>query len=274
MAWTELIDGYWTPKRVSQSTLVVKWSEEPEHLPSLANFIFSAKVEKTDLRIHVGRWKATDNTSNAFYTVGHFDIHGERIAASESNSNGPLQGKTLSTKFQRYSWHDVGREVETIQELKASIPPEDIAHSGDQSPSPPLLGIPPPRITRGSKVKVLPRQLTWTLSYGNNTLSAVTGLVVEEHVDGDISTGKSILVYPIEEITDYSLTPSVFADLDDSSIREVEDIEHECSEYLMQTIYQQNGVQDLFNDREKISVWGFGKAVVEENKSEIGRAHV
>jgi hypothetical protein len=177
MAWTELYDGKWSPKRVSQSSVVVQPNTDlPANaaLPSIGSFVFevlpsvasdSDPTTPDETSIRVGCWNAP-NVS--YYMLGSFSIKDDRVLAVPASSPNTNLGPTLLTTFHKYSWADSSRSEEPTT-------PPGIVRAGkdltkDQSP---LLAVP-----YGSKTES--RQLTWTLSYGGDKSRDVTGMFVDE----------------------------------------------------------------------------------------------
>ncbi|KAF2727011.1 hypothetical protein EJ04DRAFT_596291 [Polyplosphaeria fusca] len=177
IAWTELYDGKWSPKRVSQSSLVVQPNTGlPANaaLPSIGSFVFevlpsvasdSDPTTPDETSIRVGCWNAP-NVS--YYMLGSFSIKDDRVLAVPASSPNTNLGPTLLTTFHKYSWTDSSRSEEPTTPPGVVRAGKDLTK--DQSP---LLAIP-----YGSKTES--RQLTWTLSYGGDKSRDVTGMFVDE----------------------------------------------------------------------------------------------
>ncbi|KAK7420488.1 hypothetical protein QQX98_002686 [Neonectria punicea] len=225
MAWTELVDGKWLPKRVSNSSFIVDWSPANvnEPLPSIANFIFSTKTDGNDVNIHVGCWR---DEGRDVFSLEQFVIADDRVIAVKSSQEKIPNVQTIPTTFHKYSWEDSG----TSKVVEAPV----VKAYANGTESLPLLAL-PPRET-GTK-----RNLCWTMSYGEN-IRNVTGLVVDEKTNS--TPGRSVFMYPLKQELDRTVTSVSYSDTVTVSSNEV--IEHGAAQQLMQSICEPDSIDSLF----------------------------
>ncbi|GAB1312348.1 Toxin subunit [Madurella fahalii] len=261
MAWTELLNGQWTPKRVSQAALVVDWdpSFTKEPLPSLARFTFQCRTSNNAVAIHVGCWRnektgGVATTEANSHSLGTFLISEDRVVANPYSDPRASTQTTLPTAFQKFSWDSEAARPGAAQ---VDVPSASVAPFGTGSPLTPLLAVPSQSIKR---------RLVWTLSYNaNDELSAASGLVVEEQ-PGDGASPRSIFMYP--ELT--GMTPKKRAELASHNLLDnakLEVVEHQYGPRFMQAISESDDLEPLLAVMADIPVTGYGKAVVQAGLS-------
>ncbi|KAF5989185.1 toxin subunit [Fusarium coicis] len=269
MAWTELLNGRWTPKRVSQPVLNVVWDNrfDKEKLPSISRFTFWADttgpVGET-VTINVGCWRkekvtgnsvtVTDAANHSF--LGSFQISDDRASVKESQTQSESENRTLETVFHKYTWTKSWESRKTFDDDRVETPGQQVASfKGDQVTSP-LLAVPVPTSSR---------TLVWTMSYdGNDTLAKATGYVVDVQVSAP--DGKTTFMYPKLAYVKRNKVELASSNLVRNSMTEV--IEHSSSPTFMQDITKTDGLGPLFETMDKMNEREYGKAVVEANVSQ------
>ncbi|KAF5576786.1 toxin subunit [Fusarium pseudoanthophilum] len=269
MAWTELLNGEWTPKRVSQPVLNVVWDNrfDKEKLPSISRFTFWANttglVGET-ITINVGCWRkekvtgnsvaATDAANHSF--LGSFQISDDRASVKESQTQSESENRTLETVFHKYTWTKSWESRKTFDDDRVETPGQQVAlFKGDHVTSP-LLAVPVPTSSR---------TLVWTMSYdGNDTLAKATGYVVDVQVSAP--DGKTTFMYPKLAYAKRNKVELASSNLVRNSMTEV--IEHSSSPTFMQDITKTDSLGPLFETMDKMNEREFGKAVVEANVSQ------
>jgi hypothetical protein len=273
MAWTELIDGVWSPKRVSQSQLVVNWSlpqaEDTKTnkkawpgLPSIANFVFAAETDGSDVKIHVAYQRAGETTEKppTLQPVGTFAISEERVVVSQIKAQSKELGSAIATSFHKFSWDAQPDDITSGAALKA--PGDSIYSYGSKVDALPLLAI---------RKQEISRNLTWTMSFAaNNTgLSHATGLVVDEKTGGTSSAdGRSVFMYLRNESDlEKGVTSGTMYNMSESEV-----IEHSSASTLMTAMCQRDdiaSIDTLFTSMDKNlkDNCDWGKTVVEAGVS-------
>ncbi|KAK4163970.1 hypothetical protein QBC43DRAFT_300668 [Cladorrhinum sp. PSN259] len=110
LAWSELIDGQWLPKKTSTATICVEAravSNLNNQLPSIANFHFYVRTRnKTDLKndffsIGVGCQYA----DSSYWYLGSFDVKGDIVSVSHPAKLEQADNKhsAIDTKFNKYT---------------------------------------------------------------------------------------------------------------------------------------------------------------------------
>lgn len=255
MGWTELANGSWTPKRLSDTFLSVPWNpQEPEHgLPPLAQFVFESKVNEAGVVINVGYWAS----EKSFCELGRFDINNNRIACLAYPGRSPvtLQAKGLVTAFHKYSW-----SAAKPPDSKVLVPPAKGYRDGNSDA--PLLAI---------QHRDYAMDLSWTLSFSDDALATSSGLVVDEKKSS--SDGTSVFMYPRQEYPASQpdalkvQRPLTSADFHNSAVTEV--IEHEQAQGLVEAALRPDdaGLQGLLSSMDTIPERDYGKAVIQEGMS-------
>ncbi|KAH6984365.1 hypothetical protein BKA56DRAFT_614112 [Ilyonectria sp. MPI-CAGE-AT-0026] len=233
MGWTELVDGQWTPKRISQSRVTVEWkaTDAANGLPSISNLIFESVEQSSGTIINVGCWR----TSSSFSSLGSFEINDERVFVPAYASTKQVEDikHTMSTVFQKYNWN------QTVGTSAVD------ARWHDKSQKEPLLATTP-----GTKSV----DLTWIISPPGDANGQVTGFVVDEKTGG--ANGESVFMYPAEECDLAKLTSATFRT---SAMREV--MEHQHSTGFMETVCNgDNTFEELFTAVNRLSDQDFGKS--------------
>jgi hypothetical protein len=210
LAWTELRDGKWTAKQLSQAVLPV--AAHPQlGVPSIRNFVFEldsgtgtdgvgTEIEET--KIKVGCWRGSVNNPTGYH-LGHFAIRDDRVTAERSLTPDNGIGVVLPTTFHKYSWTDA---------KVASAPPlPPGTYAAEQRP---LLAV-PYRDGRSQES----RTLTWSLSYGGDSNRAVTGMVVDEtYGSGGQYRGATVFMWPSSESMSQDVKSDKVADNCNSSV--------------------------------------------------------
>ncbi|KAF7555142.1 hypothetical protein G7Z17_g2363 [Cylindrodendrum hubeiense] len=260
MSWTELVDGQWTPKRLSQTPLIVEWRDVVDNLPSVDKFIFNAETTGPNVIIRVGCRRSQDGS---YYSLGHFDINDERVVTTSGKEQNKSLGTAMNTSFHKYSWKSASNvkvdeaDKTTIGALGELVTPTVVTYSvGKNADEAPLLAIP----SRDHE-----RTLTWTLSYANSTNNAnkPTGLVADEQRGG--ADGTTIFLYPKDEKLKEGLGSNL---LYKSSSEEI--IEHSASRELMEAVCKSSdGVGELFKvmDSKLVKNHDYGKTLVRADMS-------
>ncbi|KAF5723685.1 toxin subunit [Fusarium mundagurra] len=269
MAWTELLNGEWTPKRVSQPVLNVIWDNrfDKEKLPSISRFTFWANttgpVGET-VTINVGCWRkekvtgndvaATDAANHSF--LGSFQISDDRASVKESQSQSESEKSTLQTVFHKYTWKKSWEGRKTFDDDRVETPEQQVASFEGKLAASPLLAVPVPTSSR---------TLVWTMSYnGNDTLAKATGYVVDVQVSAP--DGKTTFMYPKLAYVKKNKVNLASSNLVRNSMTEI--IEHSSSPTFMQDITKTDSLGPLFETMDKMNEREFGKAVVEANVSQ------
>ncbi|KAF5981743.1 putative toxin subunit protein [Fusarium bulbicola] len=269
MAWTELLNGEWTPKRVSQPVLNVNWDNtfNKEKLPSISRFTFWANttglVGET-VAINVGCWrkekiteKGVTETSTANHSyLGCFQISDDRASVEGGLSQSKSEKSTLETVFHKYTWKQNWEMRKTFDDDRVETPGQEVASfTGDQTTFP-LLAVP---------VLTSSRTLVWTMSYdGNDKLGKATGYVVDVQVSAP--DGKTTFMYPKLAYAKNNKVDLASSNLVRNSMTEV--IEHSSSPSFMQDITKTDSLGPLFETMDKMNEREYGKAVVEANMSQ------
>ncbi|KAM0277844.1 hypothetical protein ACHAPQ_009816 [Fusarium lateritium] len=200
LAWTELINGVWSPKRVSQSQLVVNWplaqAEDIKTykrvwpgLPLIANFIFAAETDRSDIKIRIAYQYAGQTTGKPprLQPVGSFAISEERVVIFKAEAQSDKLGLTIPTSFHKFSWDTQPDNVASGAPFKA---PGDSVHSYERNvDAPPLLAI---------REQMISHNLTWAILFAANNyrLSHAMGLVADYKTGGMSSAdGCSVFMY-------------------------------------------------------------------------------
>ncbi|KAF4443775.1 toxin subunit [Fusarium acutatum] len=269
MAWTELLNGEWTPKRVSQPVLNVKWDDnfDKEKLPSISRFTFWANttgpVGET-VTINVGCWRkekitekvvtATDAANHSF--LGSFQISDDRASVQIDESQSKSKRSTLETEFHKYTWKQDWETRKTFDDGRVETPGQEVASFGGNLAASPLLAVPVPTSSR---------TLVWTMSYdGNDKLGTATGYVVDVQVSAP--DGKTTFMYPKLAYVKKNKIDLASSNLVRNSMTEV--IEHSASPGFMQDIAKTDSLGPLFERMNAMNEREYGKAVVEANVSQ------
>ncbi|KAF5636140.1 toxin subunit [Fusarium sp. NRRL 52700] len=269
MAWTELLNGEWTPKRVSQPVLNVKWDSKfkKEKLPSIPHFTFWANttgpVGET-VTINVGCWRKekvtgdgaveTGTANHSF--LGSFQISDDRASVEENNNQSESVRNTLDTVFHKYTWKQDWETRKTFDDDRVETPGQQVASFGGDQGTSPLLAVPVPTSSR---------TLVWTMSYdGNDKLGKATGYVVDVQVSAP--DGKTTFMYPKLAYAKNNKVDLASSNMVRNSMTEV--IEHSSSPRFMQDIAKTDSLGPLFETMNTMNEREYGKAVVEANVSQ------
>ncbi|RBQ67510.1 hypothetical protein FVER14953_10756 [Fusarium verticillioides] len=269
MAWTELLNGEWTPKRVSQPVLNVKWDNDfnKEKLPYISRFTFWANTTEPvgeTVTINVGCWRKekktettatkTDVANHSF--LGSFQISDDRASVKENEKQSESTAKTLETVFHKYTWKQDWETRKTFDDDQVETPEQQVASFGGDQVSSPLLAVPVPTSSR---------TLVWTMSYdGNDKLGKATGYVVDVQVSAP--DGKTTFMYPKLAYAKSNKVNLSSSNLVRNSMTEV--IEHSSSPSFMQDITKTDSLIPLFETMNTMNEREYGKAVVEANMSQ------
>jgi hypothetical protein len=257
MAWTELVDGQWTPKRVSQSYITVGWMADPGSgspgLPPLSSFIFDAETKGgPNVTIRVSYWRKNDSKLCA---VGQFDINDERVGTITDPNQTKALGTALCTKFHKHTWEKAAADPDTT--VKGVIKTPSVSAYSNGKEGAPLLAIPKRKYER---------TLTWTVSFADDDLRDVTGLVADEQV-GSGAEGSTYFLYPREMSLDETVGSSTLY------LKSAEElIEHPYSRNFMEDICKDDGLSKLFQTMgSKLAAKeDYGKTLV---KAEVSNYH-
>ncbi|KAF5702503.1 toxin subunit, partial [Fusarium mundagurra] len=246
MAWTELVDGVWSPKRVSQSQLIVNWSLPPKEdkttkkrawsgLPSIANFVFAAETTRSDVKIRVAYQRAGQTTESppTLHPVGTFAMSEERVVVSKITAQNEKLGSAIATSFHKFSWDAQPDDAKSGAPIEA--PSDSIYSYITEADAPPLLAI---------RKQTVSRNLTWTMSFAANNqgLGHATGLVVDEKTGGTSSAdGRSVFMYlKNESEAEKGVTSGTMYHMSESEV-----IEHSSARTLMEAICQRDDISSI-----------------------------
>ncbi|KAI5465016.1 hypothetical protein BGZ63DRAFT_379198 [Mariannaea sp. PMI_226] len=258
MGWTELVDGQWTPKRMSQSSVVVDWVDAtetaPGYLPSIDSFVFSAEAKEANVTIQVG----CRRKDAKFLKLGKFDVNDERVVAVTFDSTNQTTSPeaVLKTSFHKYLFDakpNLKTNIGTLGELQT---PSDVDYSSGTKENP-LLAL---------NSREYQRDMLFTLSYARSTNNTkkTTGLVFDEQIGG-AANGTTTFMYPSASSIDNSVGS---ATLYKSSKEEI--IEHSASREMMEAICKPvDGLGSLFQtmDEKLVRNHDYGKTVVRSDMS-------
>ncbi|KAG4263106.1 hypothetical protein FPRO03_10469 [Fusarium proliferatum] len=269
MAWTELLNGEWTPKRVSQPVLNVKWDDtfNEEKLPFISRFTFWANTTGPVgeiVTINVGCWrneklngKNAEETKRANHSfIGSFQMSDDRASVATAADQSSSQMSTLETVFHKYTWQQNWETRKTFDDDQVETPDQGVALFEGKEATPPLLAVPVPTSSR---------TLVWTMSYdGNDKLGKATGYVVDVQVSAP--DGKTTFMYPKLAYARNNKITLASSNLVRNSMTEV--IEHSSSPTFMQDITKTDSLGPLFETMNTMNEREYGKAVVEANVSQ------
>ncbi|KAF9885167.1 hypothetical protein FE257_000693 [Aspergillus nanangensis] len=251
MGWTELRNGKWTPKQVSQGVLEIAGAattdkgyqpapsqgvwDEAQQLPHIGSFRFWTNIRQGQatfttevfdiLRVEVERWVGPqpngipDMSAYVAYSLGSYELRGQRLVLVDADPSLTWK-QTITTDFMRLSFQVNAKDDKTVPQTNNMID-----HGSGKRIY--LTCSEPPKMTA---------EYTWTMSWDEINYDRPTGFLLNIGTEHEAQT---VLGYP-EALPDLKRDP--YYDVPSDTVP----IANQASPAMLETATFGTGFLDLF----------------------------